>query len=99
MAINLVPISIPPIRHQSFVFMLLLVIVLSLLAFRSLADLNVAFMSYYNDFIEPSYILGRNWSTMTVVAQQSIIQWADWLAAQGPWCTRFLLFFNKIIVS
>jgi hypothetical protein len=68
--------------------MLLFAIVLALLAARSLADLNVAYISYYNDFIEPSYILGKNWSRTTVVAQQSIIQWADWLAAQGPWCTR-----------
>ncbi|KAN0114323.1 Alginate lyase domain containing protein [Russula decolorans] len=65
--------------------MLLFAIVLALLAVRSLADLNVAYISYYNDFIEPSYILGKNWSRTTVVAQQSIIQWADWLAAQGPW--------------
>ncbi|KAF8495468.1 chondroitin AC/alginate lyase [Russula emetica] len=65
--------------------MLLFAIVLALLAVRSIADLNVAYISYYNDFIEPSYILDKNWSGTTVVAQQSIIQWADWLAAQGPW--------------
>ena len=75
--------------------MLRLVIVLALLAVCSLADLNVAFISYYNDFIEPSYILGRNWSRTTVVAQQSIIQWADWLAAQGPWCTRISPHFQQ----
>jgi hypothetical protein len=68
--------------------MLRLAIVLAFLAVRSLADLNVRYISYYNDFIEPSYILGKNWSSTTVVAQQSVIQWADWLAAQGPWCKR-----------
>lgn len=73
---------------SSFIFMLRLAIVIALLSVRSLADLNVAFISYYNDFIDPSYILGKNWSRTTVVAQQSIIQWADWLAAQGPWCMR-----------
>jgi hypothetical protein len=80
--------------------LLLAIIVLSLLAVRSLANLNVAFTSYYNVFIEPTYILGKNCSSTTVVAQQSIIQWADWLAAQGPWCTRIflLVFFNKFIV-
>ena len=62
-------------------------IVLSLLAVPSLADLNVGFASYDNDFIEPSYILGKKWNDSTVVAQESIVQWADWLAAQGPWCT------------
>jgi hypothetical protein len=67
--------------------MLLFAAVVPLLAVHSLADLNVASTSYYNDFIEPSYILGKDWNKTTVVAQQSIIQWADWLAAQGPWCT------------
>jgi hypothetical protein len=61
--------------------LLLTTIVLSLPAVCSLANLNVAFTSYYNVFIDPTYILGKNWSTTTVVAQQSIIQWADWLAA------------------
>jgi hypothetical protein len=82
--------------------MLLLAIVLSLLAVCSLADFNLTFTSYYNDFIEPSYILGKNWSTTTVVAQRSIIQWADWLAAQGPWCTRIphlFLFLTKSLSS
>jgi hypothetical protein len=68
--------------------MLRLSIAIALFAVPSLADFNVAHISYYNDFIEPSYILDKNWSKTTVVAQQSIIQWADWLAAQGPWCTR-----------
>jgi hypothetical protein len=68
--------------------MLLFAIVLSLLAVRSLSDLNVAYVSYCNDFINPSYILGKNWSATIVVAQQSIVQWADWLAAQGSWCTH-----------
>jgi hypothetical protein len=61
-------------------------IVLSLLAAHALADdLNIEFSSYDDDFIEPSYILGKNWNPTTVVAQESIVQWADWLAAQGPW--------------
>lgn len=65
---------------------LLRAIVLSLLAAHSLADdLNIGFSSYDNDFLEPSYILGKNWNPTTVVAQESIVQWADWLAAQGPW--------------
>jgi hypothetical protein len=62
-------------------------IILSLLAVPSLADLNVPFSTYDNDFVEPSYVLGKNWNKTTIVAQESIIQWADWLAAQGPWCT------------
>ena len=67
---------------------LLYAIVLSLLAVRSLADddPDAGFSAYDNDFIEPNYIVEKNWNTTTVVAQESIIQWADWLAAQGPWC-------------
>jgi hypothetical protein len=53
------------------------------------ADLNVPFTSYDNDFIEPSYILGGNWNETTVVSQESIVQWANWLAEQGPWCMFF----------
>ncbi|KAH8982367.1 chondroitin AC/alginate lyase [Lactarius hatsudake] len=65
---------------------LLCAIVLSFLTVRSLADdLSVGFSPYDNDFIEPSYILGKNWNTTTVVAQEAIVQWADSLAAQGPW--------------
>ncbi|KAH9046601.1 chondroitin AC/alginate lyase [Lactarius hengduanensis] len=65
---------------------LLCAVVLSFLTVRSLADdLSVGFSPYDNDFIEPSYILGKNWNTTTVVAQEAIVQWADSLAAQGPW--------------
>ena len=74
---------------------LLRAIVLSLFAAHSLADeLNIGVTSYDNDFIEPNYILGQNWNATTVVAQESIVQWADWLAAQGPWCASicFLIF-------
>jgi hypothetical protein len=72
-------------RHS---FMLCLAIVLALLAVRSLAGLNMAYITYYDNFIEPSYIVGKNWSRTTVVAQQSIIRWADWLSVQEPWCTH-----------
>ncbi|KAI0265333.1 alginate lyase-domain-containing protein [Gloeopeniophorella convolvens] len=64
-------------------------LVLSLLAalpaVRSLGSLNVGFSSYDNDFVDPSYVLNKNWTNTTVVAQESIVQWADFLAAQGPW--------------
>jgi hypothetical protein len=63
---------------------LLRAIVLSLFAVRSLADdPDDRVFPYDNDFIEPSYILGKNWNATTVVAQESIVQWADWLAAQA----------------
>src|SRR6266404_3745807 len=73
-------------------------IVLSFLVLRSSADLNVAFSSYDNDFVEPSYILGKNWNATTTVAQESIVQWADFLAAQGPWCVCISLL-SFVVVS
>jgi hypothetical protein len=84
---------------------LLRAIVLSLFAVRSLADddPDEGFSPYDNDFIEPSYILGKNWNATTVVAQESIVQWADWLAAQAPWCASirfyFLLFQNNFALA
>jgi len=59
-------------------------VVLSLFAVRSLANLNVGFTSYDSDFIEPGYVLSKHWDETTIVSQESIIQWVDWLAAQGP---------------
>jgi len=40
---------------------------------------------YDNDFIDPSYILSKNYSKSTGGAQQTIIEWADYLNLQGPW--------------
>lgn len=79
--------------------MFLLVLVFSLLAVHSFADLNVTLRSYYNDFIGPSYILGKNWSTTTDVAQQSITRWADRLAAKGPWCTHIPSINNRCFLT
>ena len=77
-------------------------IVLSLLAVRSLADddPDEGFSPYNNDFIEPSYVLGKNWNATTIVAQESIVQWADWLASQAPWCPfiRFHFFGSSRII-
>jgi hypothetical protein len=77
-----------PFHYWSFVATMVVplrAIDLSLLAIP-LAALNVPFASYDNDFIEPGYILSKDWSATTVIAQESIVQWADWLAIQGPWC-------------
>jgi hypothetical protein len=40
---------------------------------------------YDNDFIDPSYILAKNFSKSTAGAKQTIIEWADYLNTQGPW--------------
>ena len=44
------------------------------------------YKDYDNDFLDPSYVLSKNFYKSTAAAQQSIIEWADFLAEQGPWC-------------
>jgi hypothetical protein len=61
----------------------------TLLSVLAIAPTTYAYYSYEdydNDFLDPSYILAKNFSPSTAAAQQTIIQWADYLAAQGPWC-------------
>ena len=43
------------------------------------------FISYGNDFVDPTYLLAKNFSTSTVASQQTVMEWAEELAAQGPW--------------
>jgi hypothetical protein len=47
---------------------------------------GIPYVDYDNDFLDPSYILAKNFNPSTAAAQQSIVEWADFLAAQGPWC-------------
>jgi len=61
----------------------LITLFLSVLA---IAPKTYAYKDYDNDFLDPSYILAKNFSSQTAAAQQAIVQWADYLAAQGPWC-------------
>ncbi|KIK96751.1 hypothetical protein PAXRUDRAFT_825612 [Paxillus rubicundulus Ve08.2h10] len=44
-----------------------------------------AFSSYANDFVNPNYLLARNYPDNTGGAQFSILKWADLLASEGPW--------------
>ena len=46
-----------------------------------------AYTSYANDFIDPSIILSKDFSNITIEAQETVIEWADLLASQGPWST------------
>ncbi|VDC03199.1 unnamed protein product [Peniophora sp. CBMAI 1063] len=46
---------------------------------------SLALENYVNEFIDPSYILSGDFANATTFAQQSIVEWADALAAQGPW--------------
>ncbi|KAF7978766.1 hypothetical protein HWV62_44800 [Athelia sp. TMB] len=46
--------------------------------------LATSYADYDNDFVDPSYILSKDFPKTTTEAQQSIVQWADWLGNQGP---------------
>lgn len=48
------------------------------------------YKDYDNEFLDPSVILAKNFDPSTAGAQQTIVEWADFLAAEGPWC-EFLL--------
>ena len=43
--------------------------------------------SYANDFVDPDYVVGKQFPANTVVAQRTIVQWADEYATLGPWST------------
>ncbi|RPD61570.1 chondroitin AC/alginate lyase [Lentinus tigrinus ALCF2SS1-7] len=45
----------------------------------------VTVTNYANDFIDPQYVLSKDFSNITVEAQDTIISWAQTMAAQGPW--------------
>ncbi|KAJ7050185.1 hypothetical protein C8F01DRAFT_1001023 [Mycena amicta] len=57
-----------------------------LLQLPGLASADVQpFTSYANDFVDPSYIAARNFSSATGGAQESIRAWAEHLSSSGPW--------------
>ena len=41
--------------------------------------------SYANDFVDPDYIVRKQFPTNTVIAQKTIVQWANQYATLGPW--------------
>ena len=57
---------------------------LSLTVF-SLATLGRAYINYANDFIDPNYVLSKNFSAITIPAQQTILAWAEQSTEGGPW--------------
>lgn len=57
-------------------------LVLSALA---VAPVALCYTSYANDFVNPNYVLAKSFNTSTAAAQQSVVEWADFLASQGPW--------------
>ncbi|KAF7972126.1 hypothetical protein HWV62_18848 [Athelia sp. TMB] len=51
------------------------------------------FTDYANDFPDPAYVLAKGFNSTTAAAQQTIVGWADSLAAQGPWSVM-----NKTVI-
>lgn len=47
-----------------------------------------AYIDFDNDFVDPSYILTKEFDLSTVGAQATVVEYADFLATQGPWCKR-----------
>lgn len=45
-----------------------------------------AYIDFDNDFVDPSYILAKKFKSSTLGAQTTVTEYADFLAAQGPWC-------------
>jgi hypothetical protein len=46
--------------------------------------------SYSNLWVDPEYILARNFPPETGAAQNTILEWATILASDGPWSASFL---------
>ena len=40
---------------------------------------------YDNDFVDPAYFLSHTFGNSTAGAQQTVVEWADYLNTQGPW--------------
>ncbi|KAM5536812.1 hypothetical protein V8D89_009530 [Ganoderma adspersum] len=55
------------------------------LSFLALGAPVLSFTSYANEFVDPDLILAKNFRNTTVEAQKTILEWADELAAEGPW--------------
>jgi len=63
----------------------------TLLAALVVIPVVAGIVSYDNDFVDPTYILSKAFNTSTAASQQTIVDWADQLAAQGPWSKQIVL--------
>ncbi|KAF9001208.1 chondroitin AC/alginate lyase [Cyathus striatus] len=57
----------------------------TLLAVSCLFTTVIAQTSYANDFLDPAFIVSKEYGNNTLAAQETVVKWADTLAAQGPW--------------
>jgi hypothetical protein len=67
-------------------FQLIITLVLAVLAAAPSVYAGFGYKDYDNDFVDPAYILAKKFNPQTAASQQSVVSWADFLAAQGPWC-------------
>jgi hypothetical protein len=54
---------------------------------------RAAATSYANVFVDPDFIVARQFPNNTLAAQQTIVSWAQELAAEGPWSTSKICIF------
>lgn len=74
-------------------------LLLTLLSLGLVYHQALGLTSYANDFIEPDYILEKKFpAARSAGARATIKQWADELAAEGPWCMR-LLFLGTLVLT
>jgi hypothetical protein len=71
------------------------------LAFPSFGSTGPAYtIPSDNEFVDPSFLLANTSSPIAAGARQTIVEWADYLNTQGPWCksapgsTRIALMFD-----
>ncbi|KAF8177692.1 chondroitin AC/alginate lyase [Pholiota molesta] len=57
----------------------------TILSVISTAVAQVSFTAYANDFVDPNYILAKDFGDNTEQAQASITAWASLLTVGGPW--------------
>jgi predicted 3-demethylubiquinone-9 3-methyltransferase (glyoxalase superfamily) len=55
-----------------------------------------AAVSYANVFVDPNYIVARQFPNNTLAAQQTIIDWAQELVSKGPWSACSFTVFSVV---
>ncbi|EEB95814.1 hypothetical protein MPER_05159, partial [Moniliophthora perniciosa FA553] len=61
---------------------------LFLLAFITFLQRTNAAASYISDFVDPDFILSREFAIHTYPAEVSIVKWARQFSLKGPWCNK-----------
>ncbi|KAJ3524052.1 hypothetical protein NM688_g8630 [Phlebia brevispora] len=51
----------------------------------SLVPFGRAYVNYANDFVNPTYVLSKNFDNTTIPAQETILAWADQADIGSPW--------------